>query len=224
VSPESRVVSREEVPRTQNAVPSETAEHCCLFFRLATEHSAFRRRFLSTLGTRYLALARYSASVLLLCAGCGYHTAGHVVTVPESIRTIAIPAFKNDSSTYRIEQILTAGVVREFTTRTRYQILHQASDDADATLQGTVLSTTAAPLAYDTNTGRAASVLVVVSMSVKLTDRHGKVLFQNPQYLFREQYELSQDLTTFFQEDSPALHRLSRDFGRMLVSNLLEGF
>lgn len=162
--------------------------------------------------------------LILLCTGCGYHTAGHVAQVPESIQTIAIPAFKNNSNTYRIEQMLTAAVVREFTTRTRYQILHQASDDADATLQGTVLSTSATPLAYDTNTGRAASVLVVVSISVTMTDRQGKVLYRNPQYLFREQYELSQDLTSFFQEDSPAMHRLSRDFGRTLVSNLLEGF
>lgn len=174
--------------------------------------------FLSVLSTRY------SVLLLLVCTGCGYHTAGHVVQVPESIQTIAVPVFKNDSNTYRIQQILTAAVVREFTTRTRYQILHQASDDADATLSGTVLSTSATPLTYDTNTGRAASVLVVVSISVTLTDRHGKVLYENPQYLFREQYELSQDLTTFFQEDSPALHRLSRDFGRTLVSNLLEGF
>lgn len=162
--------------------------------------------------------------LILLCTGCGYHTAGHVAQVPESIQTIAIPAFKNNSNTYRIEQMLTSAVVREFTTRTRYQILHQASDDADATLQGTVLSTSATPLAYDTNTGRAASVLVVVSLSVTMTDRQGKVLYRNPQYLFREQYELSQDLTSFFQEDSPAMHRLSRDFGRTLVSNLLEGF
>lgn len=162
--------------------------------------------------------------LLLVCTACGYHTAGHVVQVPESIHKIAIPAFKNESPTYRIQQILTESVIREFTTRTRYQILHEAGDDADATLQGTVLSTSATPLTYDTNTGRAASVLVVVSISVKLMDRHGKVLYQDPQYLFREQYELSQDLTTFFQEDSPALRRLSRDFGRTLVSNLLEGF
>jgi outer membrane lipopolysaccharide assembly protein LptE/RlpB len=181
--------------------------------------------FFSVRNSRHSVLSRYSVLILLLfCAACGYHTAGHVVQVPESIQTIAVPAFKNESATYRIQQVLTESVVRELTTRTRYQILHEASDDADATLQGTVLSTAATPLAYDTNTGRAASVLVVVSISVKLTDRHGKVLYENPQYLFREQYELSQDLTTFFQEDSPALRRLSRDFGRTLVSNLLEGF
>ncbi len=156
--------------------------------------------------------------------GCGYHTAGHAVQLPDNVKTIAIPVFKNETLTYRIEQMLTAAVVREFTTRTRYRILNDPGQDADATLRGTVLSTTASPLTYDTATGRAASVLIVVSIKITLTDRNGKVLYQNPAYLFREQYELSQDLASFFEEDSPAFRRLSQDFARTLVSNILEGF
>jgi len=162
--------------------------------------------------------------LLPLTAGCGYHTAGHAVQLPENVRTIAVPAFKNETSTYRIEQMLTAAVVREFTTRTHYRILNNPGEEADATLSGTVLSTTASPLAYDTSSGRAASVMVVVSMKVSLADRNGKVLYQNPAYLFREQYEVSQDLQSFFEEDSPAFRRLSQDFARTLVSNILEGF
>src|SRR6204780_2440057 len=161
---------------------------------------------------------------LLLGAGCGYHTVGHSVQLPANVKTIAIPTFKNETNTYRIEQMLTASVVREFTTRTHYHILNDSNEDADATLRGTVLSTTASPLTYDTATGRAASVLVVVSMKVTLSDRNGKALYQNPAYLFREQYEVSQDLTSFFEEDSPAFRRLSQDFARTLVSNILEGF
>lgn len=163
-------------------------------------------------------------AALLFQVACGYHTAGHAVQLPESVKTIAVPSFKNETPTYRIEQMLTSSVVREFTTRTRYHIVNDAGDDADATLLGTVLSTAASPLTYDTASGRAASVLVVVSMRVTLTDRSGKVLYQNPAYLFREQYEVSQDLTTFFEEDSPAFRRLSQDFARTLVSNVLEGF
>lgn len=161
---------------------------------------------------------------LFFTAGCGYHTAGRSTQLPQNVKTIAVPAFKNETTTYRIEQMLTASVVREFVTRTHYSILHDPGSDADATLQGTVLSTTASPLAYDTATGRAASVMVVVSMKVILSDRQGKVLYQNPAYLFREQYEVSQDLQSFFEEDSPAFRRLSQDFARTLVSNILEGF
>ncbi|MGA2100463.1 MAG: LptE family protein [Candidatus Sulfotelmatobacter sp.] len=164
------------------------------------------------------------SAFLLASFGCGYHTVGHTAQLPESVKTIAVPSFKNETLTYRIEQMLTASVVREFTTRTRYHIVSQPGDDVDATLLGTVLSTTASPLTYDTATGRAASVLVVVSMKVTLTDRQGKVLYQNPAYLFREQYEVSQDLSSFFEEDSPAFRRLSQDFARTLVANVLEGF
>jgi outer membrane lipopolysaccharide assembly protein LptE/RlpB len=161
---------------------------------------------------------------VLFSSGCGYHTASHTGQLPDAVKTVAIPMFKNETTTYRVEQMLTSSVVREFTTRTHYRIVNDASDDADATLRGTVLSTTASPLAYDTPTGRAASVLVVVSMKVVLSDRNGKVLYQNPAYLFREQYELSQDLASFFEEDSPAFRRLSRDFARTLVSNILEDY
>ncbi|MGA9040337.1 MAG: LPS assembly lipoprotein LptE [Terriglobales bacterium] len=167
------------------------------------------------------------ALVVVLCllgAGCGYHTAGHTVTIPDSVRTIAVPAFSSQTQTFKIEQILTKAVVRELVTRTRYHIINQENDDADATLHGTVLSTYASPLTYDSKTGRAASALVVVTMKVSLTDKHGNVLYQNPSYLFREQYEVSSDLATFFEEDSPAYQRLSRDFAQTLVSNILEGF
>ena len=95
------------------------------------------------------------AFALLASVGCGYHTAGHVVTVPENVKTLAIPAFLNQSQTYRIEQMLTSAVVHEFTTRTHYQILNDTSDSADATLHGTVLTTSTSPLTYDSQTGRA---------------------------------------------------------------------
>jgi outer membrane lipopolysaccharide assembly protein LptE/RlpB len=157
-------------------------------------------------------------------AGCGYHTAGHAVTIPDNVRTIAIPAFVNQTQTFKIEQMLTAAVVKEFITRTHYHVVNQVNDDADAALRGTVLATYTTPLTYDSRTGRAASVLVVISMNVSLLDKKGKVLYQNPSYLFREQYEVPRDVNSFFEEDTPAFQRLSRDFAQTLVSNILEGF
>lgn len=163
-------------------------------------------------------------ALLLAGTGCGYHTAGHAVTLPDSVQTIAVPSFVNHTQTFKIEQTLTGAVVREMVTRTHYHIVNDPSDTADATLRGEVLSSSATPLTYDSQTGRAASVLVVVSMRVSLTDRTGKVLYHNPAYLFREQYQVSRELSSFFEEDSPALARLSQDFARTLVSNILEGF
>jgi outer membrane lipopolysaccharide assembly protein LptE/RlpB len=162
-------------------------------------------------------------AVLGLSTGCGYHTAGRANLLPSDLRTIAVPAFTNQTQTYKIEQTLTAAVVQEFTTRTKYRITSDATS-ADAILHGTVLSTFTTPLTYDTQTGRAATVLVIVTMNVSLADRQGRVLYQNPSYVFREQYQISEDLSSFFEEASPAFQRLSHDFARTLVSNVLEAF
>jgi outer membrane lipopolysaccharide assembly protein LptE/RlpB len=169
--------------------------------------------------------ARVLGAWATIClSACGYHTAGHAVTLPQNLHSIAVPAFVNQTQTYKIEQRLTAAVIQEMVTRTHYKVLNRPSEAADATLRGTVTSTYTSPLTYDSQTGRASSVLVVVGMKVSLTDRQGKVLYEDPSYLFREQYQVSQDLSSFFEEDSPAFERLSREFARTLVSNVLEGF
>ena len=128
--------------------------------------------------------AALGVGLTLTSTGCGYHTAGSAVELPQNIHTIAIPGFVSQSQTFRIEQLLTDAVVREFNARTQYHVVHETKGDADAVLKATVLSASATPLAYDSQTGRAASALVTVSIQVTLTDRQGKVLFQNPPIFF----------------------------------------
>ena len=160
----------------------------------------------------------------LLLAACGYRTTGQTNRLAPDIRTIAVPAFVNQTQTYRVEQVLTSAVIREFFTRTRYHITNTTGDVADATLRGTVLLTQFAPVTYDSQTGRASSALVTVTVSVSLVDRKGQILWNNPSYTFREQYQVSRELSSFFEEDQPAVDRLSRDFARTLVSSIVEAY
>lgn len=164
------------------------------------------------------------ALLALLVTSCGYSTAGHASRLPTEVRTIAVPGFVNQTQAYKIEQVLTAAVVREFTTRTNYHIANRESQEADATLRGTVVAAELAPLTYDSRTGRASSALITVTMKVQLVDKGGKVLFENPSYVYREQYQISREVSSFFEEESPAVDRLARDFARSLVANVLEGF
>ena len=187
--------------------------------------SGVGRRAKRTDARRRGTLSSLSLLALLLTSACAKMSGSELGPWPPSVTGF----FRKSSQVLipvvcQVMQMLTSSVVREFTTRTHYRILNDPTQDADTVLRGTVLSTSVSPLAYDTPTGRAASVLVVVSLKVTLSDRQGKVLYQNPAYLFREQYEVSQDLASFFEEDSPAFRRLSQDFARTLVSNILEGF
>jgi outer membrane lipopolysaccharide assembly protein LptE/RlpB len=167
--------------------------------------------------------ARLLALICTFSTGCGYHTAGRANLLPSDLRVLAVPAFVNQTQTYKIEQMLTAAVVQEFVTRTHYRLTSDPHA-ADAVLRGVVTAAATTPLTYDTTTGRASTVLVIVSMNVVLTDAKGRTLYENPSYVFREQYQVSQELSTFFEEDSPAVRRLSSEFARTLVSNILEAF
>ena len=161
--------------------------------------------------------------LLALTTGCGYHTTARGSSFPQ-VHTLAVPMFTNQTQSYRIEQILTSAVVRELTTRTQYKIVHGENGDADATLKGFVVTTKTAPVTNDSTTGRVSTSMVTVSMKVSLVDKKGTVLFENPNYIFREEYQISSQPSSFFEEESPALGRLSRDFARSLVSTVLEGF
>ena len=80
------------------------------------------------------------------------------------------------------------------------------------------------PLTYHSQTGRASSAIVVVHLDVALVDSKGKVLYSNPNYLFREQYQVSREISSFFEEQSPAMQRLARDVAKTLVSDILESY
>jgi outer membrane lipopolysaccharide assembly protein LptE/RlpB len=160
---------------------------------------------------------------LLPLSCCGYHTAGASSHLPPDLKILAIPSFQNQTHTYHVETTLTNAVIREFNTRTHYRVVHSEAD-ADAVLHGSVVSAEVAPVAYDSVTGRASTGLVTIIIKVTLTARDGRVLYSNPNYVFRDQYQISNELLSFFEEQGPALDRLSRDFSRTLVSNILEAF
>ena len=162
--------------------------------------------------------------VLAFLTGCGYHTAGHATRLPASVRSIAVPVFVNQTQTYHIEQLLTRDVVREFLARTHYHVTNDSGQSSDLVLKGTVLSAQAAPLTYDAQTGRISSAVVTVSMKVFLVDHSGHTLFENQNYTFRQQYQVSRETNTFFEEETPALQRMSQDFARTLVGDILEAF
>jgi outer membrane lipopolysaccharide assembly protein LptE/RlpB len=167
------------------------------------------------------------AVALVLAFGvsaCGYHVAGRGNALPVEWKTIAVPALGNKTTTYRIEQRLTAAVVREMLARTHYRIVADEKQ-ADAVLRGDVTSIETSALLFDTATNRATAMLVTVRMSVRLVDLGSqKTVYENKDFLFREEYEISTDIPSFFEEQGPALDRLSRDFAGALVSALLENF
>ena len=164
------------------------------------------------------------AAVALCATGCGYHTLGAATHLPPDVKTLAVPEFATRTDNYRTETLMTQAVIREFAARTRMRITPNADGDPDAVLKGTILQQAAAPLTYNTSTQQSSSYLITVVAAVTLTDRDGKVLYKNDNYVFRQQYQSTTNLPTFLDESPAAEERLSRDFARQLVADVLESF
>ncbi len=183
-----------------------------------TERAGWSRRVSPPSGALLL------LAVAVFCTGCGYHVAGRGSRLPASLKTIAVPTLENRTSRYRIEQRLTEAVVRELLARTSYRVVSDPAA-ADAVLRGQITDLESSVLLFDTTTRRATTMLVTLRVKVRFEDRETKnVLYQNDNLLFREQYEVSTDVPSFFEEEDPALDRLARDFAAKLVAALLENF
>lgn len=180
----------------------------------------------------------FSFAAVVFLSGCGYHVGGTASRLPPGLKVIAVPALKNDTASYRIEQVMTEAVVHEFLARTKYRVV-SSENSGDAVLRGEITSLEASPAVFDTTpvpnattipavnatTARATTMLVSVHMKVLLEEREtGKVLYKNDHYLFRQPYEISTDPSKFFDEQAPALERMSRDFASHLVADILENF
>jgi hypothetical protein len=97
-----------------------------------------------------------------------------------------------------------------------------SAGDFDAVLHGAILQQTVAPLTYNTNTQQSSSYLITIVASVTLTGHEGRVLYENKNYVFRQQYQSTANLPTFLDESPAAEERLSREFARQLVADVLE--
>ena len=163
-------------------------------------------------------------SFSLLVSSCGYHMAGKADVMPQSIQTIAIPAFYTTTSRYKLVDVLPEAIGTEFLTRTRFKIVNDAKQ-ADAVLQGTINAAYVNPNVNDPSTGVSISFRVVIVMTIKLVERGtGKVLFTRPNWVVHEDYAAAVDPHQLFDESGPAFDRLSRAVARDLVSAVVENF
>jgi len=160
--------------------------------------------------------------LLTSLTGCGYHVSGHGDMLPKTINTIAIPAFGNLTSRYKLARLLPTDIGHELISRTRYTIVSDPNQ-ADAVLTGTLHNFAAYPTI--SANGRSTVVEAVVTLKITLTNRAtGAVIFSRNGVEFRERYEISIDPKAYFDESGTAMERLSKSVARSVVSGILETF
>jgi hypothetical protein len=174
--------------------------------------------------TRSRALLAALVAIAAAAAGCGYTLAGTGRgTLPESVRSVYVSSFVNDTTRVGLEQRITDAVLRELSARARLKPAAERSS-ADAELTGHLVAYDASAVRFDA-AGRAIEYQITVVAKVTLTDRAtDKPLFDDPSFMFRQPYTVPASTTGYFDVEAAALDQLALPFARSLVTTILEGF
>ena len=139
-------------------------------------------------------------------------------SVPEGMRTVSVPTFRNESVVNELGAVATRQLLREFQREGTFRI--RAVGDAAVEVQGVVKSASQTTTAYDRRIyGRVSSSEFRAVAEVSVIDkRAGKVLVDNRKYVATTTFTSGQDRTTAMRDASG---RLADDLARQVVRDLL---
>lgn len=154
--------------------------------------------------------------VLLFQAGCASYTFRS--SVPEEMRTIAVPVFENSSGFPELDAVVTQAILREIQREGTFQIARV--EDASLVLHGKLLKSKAHPISYDRNySSRTSEYRYQLWVEFSLWERStGKVLIKDQKIQADTTFATRGDMLTGLRDSYP---RLSKDLARSIVDILL---
>jgi hypothetical protein len=156
---------------------------------------------------------------------CGGYSVVKKAGLPENIKKIAVPEFQFEvqGARYRVESRFTEAVTKEIIRRGRGLKVQGTRDGADAVIEGTIRNFAFSGVLLDRE-GRARVYEVTIVAAVTVRElRENKILYDNQNFIFRDSFEFSQDPRSFFNEEDPAVERMSRAFAESVVSTIVNG-
>jgi len=166
--------------------------------------------------------------LLALClplVDCGYRLRGTgnlSDVLPPTVKTIGIPLFVNRTTRFELDKRLTQGVFDEFVARGKVEITSDPTK-ADAVLTGTIQGFSAVPAGFSSQGSADHYTINVVASIILVDSKTKKVIYENPSYVFNEDYEVPQG-KDFESVENEAIKKIAPKFARNLVLAILEGF
>jgi hypothetical protein len=155
------------------------------------------------------------AIAVLAVSGCSSYR--WTSSVPEELRTVAVPVFENRTHSAELGQTVTQYTLREFQREGTFTI--RRSGDSTLEVQGSIIKASRHPTAFNRGYGsRVSEYRYVVTAVVSLINKDtGKVLMNNRRYVAETTFLTRGDLLTS-QRD--AATRIAQDFARQIVDDV----
>ena len=155
----------------------------------------------------------------LLVAGCGYSTRG---SLPDHIKTVAVPIFKNRTLEPGVESAITSGVVNAFSSGGRVKVV--PLDEADAVLQGEVVGYSLDGLSFDTNANVRAYRLRLV-LNVEFRDVRRSAMLWRPEGLSEtSDFQVAGQVSDTIARGQGAVQQAAAEIGRKVVNLAVDRF
>lgn len=171
---------------------------------------------------------KFAVIIILFLTVSGFRDCYKPVTnsgLPSRIKTVAVPAFQFEvkGARYRVATRFTEAVTKEIIKRGRGLKVQGSREGADAVVEGTIRDFSFSGVLLDRE-GRARVYEVTITSAVTIRDLdEGKILYDNQNFIFRDSFEFSDDPRSFFNEEDPAVERMSRAFAESVVSAIVNG-
>jgi outer membrane lipopolysaccharide assembly protein LptE/RlpB len=163
------------------------------------------------------ALGLILAAVIL--AGCGYSTKG---SLPDHIKTVAVPIFKNRTLEPGVDSAITSGVVNAFSSGGRVKVV--PIDQADAILQGEVVAYSLDGLAFDQNANVQAYRLRLV-LNVEFRDvKRSAMLWRQEGLSETSDFQVQGQVSDTIARARGAVSQAAAEIGRKVVNLALDRF
>ena len=155
----------------------------------------------------------------ILLAGCGYSTRG---SLPDHIKTVAVPIFKNRTLEPGVESAITSGVVNAFSSGGRVKVV--PIDEADAVLQGEVVGYSLDGLSFDTNANVRAYRLRLV-LNVEFRDvRRSAMLWRQEGLSETSDFQVAGQVSDTIARGQGAVQQAAAEIGRKVVNLAVDRF
>jgi outer membrane lipopolysaccharide assembly protein LptE/RlpB len=165
------------------------------------------------------------AILLMAMSSCGYRLSGKGSLVPEGARTIAVPAFINNTNEPYVDVEMTKAVVDEFIADGRLRIVDV--EEADLALRGSVVKYEVTALSFTADSYvQQYRVRIVVNASLEDL-KTKKILWRENsiEAAFISDYPVAiGNITATKIAKESAIKKASQDIAWTLRSRVLEGF
>ncbi len=173
--------------------------------------------------------AALATLALPLLGGCGYALVGKGVNLDPSIKRIGVPLFKDSSGRPGLDQKITEKVIEELLKRGHFDVVPEATG-VDALVEGSIVNYSSQPIGFtDDSSGssntEASRYAIILVAKVRYTKTGvSEAIWQSEAFATRDEYDIGDDPSAFFDREEQAIERLATTFARNIVAGMLEAF